>query len=1540
MRSHRLIKIFVLFVVIASIVLAMTSLFLSNFIYADTTEVYNGSASDGYINPAYNATYSVVWGGTTGTVTNTDLYLYLGQLRTGPGTRYFVYRGYLYFNTSLIPDTAIISSANVSLRGINDYSTKDFDITIQSGMPTYPHDPLVTGDFDKTNYSGNGGSLNSSAYSTNYMNISMSAAGIAMINLTGWTKLCLRSSLDIAGTAPTGSEYLIFYSYEQGAAYYPHLQVTYTLPAGGSDVYLTTSVSGSGTVNPSAGTYNYSQNTVVNISATASACNHFVNWTGNTSDIGDVNAASTNISMGTVNKTATANFAINTSTITYTNGSNGTINNSTPQTINCGTNTTWVLATPNACYKFVNWNDSSTMNPRSDVGTSTNQSFLANFAINTSVITYNAGAGGTIVGSTPQTINCSSYTTAVTATPNACYRFVNWNDANTSATRTDLGTSTDQTFTANFAINTSVITYSAGANGTLNNSTPQTVNCGAYSSSVLATGNACYRFLNWDDASTTNPRNDLGTSTNQSYTANFVINTSTITYSAGAGGTLNNSTPQTINCGDYTASVLATANACYRFINWSDASTTNPRNDVGTSTNQTFTANFAINTSVITYSAGANGTINGTSPQTLNCGTSTTSVTAEANACYHFTSWNDANTSASRTDIGTSTNQTFTASFAINVQTVTYVAGAGGTVNGSWPQNVNCGSNGNWVLASPNACYHFVDWSDTSTTNPRQETNVTSNVSLTANFDIDVFTVEYVAGANGAVNGSWPENVNCGDDSSWVEATADPCYHFVDWSDSSTDNPRQETNVTANGSFTANFAIDVQTVEYIAGANGSVNGSWPENVNCGDNSSWVEATPDPCYRFVNWSDSSITNPRQELNVTSNLSYTANFAINVFTLTYGHDANGVIVGTTPQTINCGSNGSQVTANPIGCYHFVNWSDASVVNPRTDLNISANLSVTANFDINTYTLTYNAGAGGSIVGTTPQTINCGANGVQVTATPNACYHFTSWSDGIITASRTELNVVANKTVTASFAINVYVLTYGAGTNGTINGSSPQNINCGSNGTAINAVPNSCYHFVNWSDANTSNPRTDLNVSANLTVVANFAINTSTLTYTAVAGGSINGTSPQTINCGANGTAVTALPNACFSFVNWSDSAVSNPRTDTNVSTNISVTANFVAATYTLTYTAGAGGSINGITPQTVNCLDNGSTVTAVPNACYTFTGWSDALATAGRTDLNISANLSVTASFAMITYTLNVSSGANGNVTTPTEGTHTYNCGQVVNLVATPNWAYNFSTWTGNTTTILDVNDETTTITMNGNYSISCSFVASTALFPPTNLIPTLSENTSGNTSFWCLNLSWIKGVNSPETIIVICRDTVLPCANKSTIVPSDCMVLYNGNGSSFDMDSCGWQIDYYDYTITAWGSDGSGNYSALCTNLSLGGTKMTSLFGIAIGIAIALIMLVLALWKKQWWIFMTDGLIWFILMAFAFTQYTTADMMYWFGYVYLVLAIICIGCVFWFREKHETINPDVEESIEDKREKRSKKLSGLRNLGHKVSGKDY
>ena len=84
---------------------------------------------------------------------------------------------------------------------------------------------------------------------------------------------------------------------------------------------------------------------------------------------------------------------------------------------------------------------------------------------------------------------------------------------------------------------------------------------------------------------------------------------------------------------------------------------------------------------------------------------------------------------------------------------------------------------------------------------------------------------------------------------------------------------------------------------------------------------------------------------------------------------------------------------------------------------------------------------------------------------------------------------------------------------------------------------------------------------------------------------------------------------------------------------------------------------------------------------------------------------------------IFYELTIRSTAGGLVTTPGEGTFNYGMGQTVNLVAESlHKDYKFVRWTGDVKTIADVHAARTTITMNGDYSITASFKE---ISPPMN-----------------------------------------------------------------------------------------------------------------------------------------------------------------------------------------------------------------------------
>lgn len=73
-----------------------------------------------------------------------------------------------------------------------------------------------------------------------------------------------------------------------------------------------------------------------------------------------------------------------------------------------------------------------------------------------------------------------------------------------------------------------------------------------------------------------------------------------------------------------------------------------------------------------------------------------------------------------------------------------------------------------------------------------------------------------------------------------------------------------------------------------------------------------------------------------------------------------------------------------------------------------------------------------------------------------------------------------------------------------------------------------------------------------------------------------------------------------------------------------------------------------------------------------------------------------------------HTLTIASTAGGTVTSPGEGTFEYASDTVVQLAATPDEGYEFRGWTGDTGQMANRNSASTTITMNGDFSITAMF----------------------------------------------------------------------------------------------------------------------------------------------------------------------------------------------------------------------------------------
>jgi hypothetical protein len=190
--------------------------------------------------------------------------------------------------------------------------------------------------------------------------------------------------------------------------------------------------------------------------------------------------------------------------------------------------------------------------------------------------------------------------------------------------------------------------------------------------------------------------------------------------------------------------------------------------------------------------------------------------------------------------------------------------------------------------------------------------------------------------------------------------------------------------------------------------------------------------------------------------------------------------------------------------------------------------------------------------------------------------------------------------------------------------------------------------------------------------------------------------------------------------YQFVNWTGDVgtianINAATTTITMNGDYSITANFVRV-YSLTISSTAGGLVTA--PGEGRFAYYAGRVVglvATADVGYHFLNWTGDLVAiadvnAPSTTITISGDYSITANFEAIPhiqYSLSITSTAGGSVTTPGQGTFTYDAGTTVSLVATPASGYRFVTWTGNVAT-LSCGCQSTTITMNGDYSIKANF----------------------------------------------------------------------------------------------------------------------------------------------------------------------------------------------------------------------------------------
>jgi hypothetical protein len=198
---------------------------------------------DGYVDHFQtNQTWATIHDAAGNTADNVSAYSGTVQIVSTSTTNTWsaIVRSIYLFDTSALPDNAIISSATFSVYGGDKVDQGSWSPT----MNIYSVNPSSNTSLTATDYATFGTTTYCDAAITyanmnaaGYNNFTLNSTGLSNISKTGITKIGLReATYDVANSAPTyvASKQFYFRGYysEQGAGYQPKLVVTYTTPTG------------------------------------------------------------------------------------------------------------------------------------------------------------------------------------------------------------------------------------------------------------------------------------------------------------------------------------------------------------------------------------------------------------------------------------------------------------------------------------------------------------------------------------------------------------------------------------------------------------------------------------------------------------------------------------------------------------------------------------------------------------------------------------------------------------------------------------------------------------------------------------------------------------------------------------------------------------------------------------------------------------------------------------------------------------------------------------------------------------------------------------------------------------------------------------------------------------------------------------------------------------------------------------------------------------------------------------------------------------
>ena len=618
--------------------------------------------------------------------------------------------------------------------------------------------------------------------------------------------------------------------------------------------------------------------------------------------------------------------------------------------------------------------------------------------------------------------------------------------------------------------------------------------------------------------------------------------------------------------------------------------------------------------------------------------------------------------------------------FYLNVDDITINEGGSGgqtgeTVTGEFNEGQTC-----ILTAIPFTGYHFVNWTENGTvvsTNAVYSFTVDSNRNLVANFS-DQSTITYTITATpnplegGYITIDYRGNrdVVFSDDfetgiSNWTLIDADG--DGQNWYDLIDDNPNNIPGHNGSAGFatSASYSDSALTPDnYLVSPQVALNGTF---------SFWA------CAQDNSWAAEHFG---VAVSTTNNTNAAAFTTIQEWTLT-AKSGSGVFTNDTRDG---------TTRDQGSWYQYT--VDLSAYAGQTGYIAIRHFNCTDMFRIVVDDVELTT-SGGSQTGETVSAVFDEGQTCILTATPFDGYYFVNWTENgteVSTSNVYTFEVTSDRTLFANFSTevvenyNVNVMASPA-TGGTVTGGGEYAAGAS---CTVTATPAEGYTFVNWAENGTvlsTDPSYTFTVNENHTLVANFTVQSYTITLTAnpTEGGTLTG--GGTYNHGQYCTAV-ATEASGYTFVNWTEDGT-EVSTDASyyfmVEGNRNLVANFTINSYTVTVAANPteGGTVTGDGTFTYG---DDCTVSATEAEGYTFINWTEngSFVSSELTfTFTVEADRDLVANFStnpqpMHTITVIANPAEGGTVV----GGGTYEEGQACTVTATPAAGYTFINWTEN------------------------------------------------------------------------------------------------------------------------------------------------------------------------------------------------------------------------------------------------------------------